>query len=165
MWRCRNDLLLLSQLPHRLNECDNEGNIPLNLALLNRHEGIAITLVSHKCDLDCVDTEGNSLLHLAILRGDSFAASFLIKSGCNTTLARHSTLERPLHLVASYNPSQVLHTEGNNMYMHYHESDRKCVSSEESLSCPTWDSNLVRHGRSSQGGEERRGSGLLSILW
>ena len=63
--------------------------------------------MSHKCDLDSVDTEGNSLLHLAILRGDTFAASFLIKNGCNTNLARHSTQERPLHLVASYNPSQV----------------------------------------------------------
>ncbi|CAI8027099.1 Rabankyrin-5 [Geodia barretti] len=97
-----------SQLPHRLNECDNEGNIPLNLALLNRHDGIATTLVSHKCDLDSVDAEGNSLLHLAILRGDSFAALFLIKNGCNTTLSRHSTHETPLHLVSSYNPSRAL---------------------------------------------------------
>ena len=96
------------QLPHRLNECDNEGNIPLNLALLSRHEGIATTLVSHKCDLDSVDAEGNSLLHLAILRGDSFAASFLIKNGCNTNLSRHSTQETPLHLVSSYNPSRVI---------------------------------------------------------
>ena len=66
--------------------------------------------MSHKCDLDSVDTEGNSLLHLAILRGDTFAASFLIKSGCNTMLSRHSTQERPLHLVASYNPSRVCYS-------------------------------------------------------
>ena len=100
-------VLCIPQLPHRLNECDKEGNIPLNLALLNRHEGIATTLVSHKCDLDSVDTEGNSLLHLAIMRGDTFAASFLIRNGCKTGLARHSTQETPLHLVACYNPSQV----------------------------------------------------------
>lgn len=95
------------QLPQRLNECDDEGNIPLNLALLNRHEGIANTLVSHGCDLDIQDPEGNSLLHLAILRGDSFSASFLIKNGANTILARKDTQETPLHLVAAYDPSQV----------------------------------------------------------
>ena len=95
------------QLPGKLNECDNEGNIPLNLALLNRHEGIANTLVSNSCDLDILDPDGNSLLHLAILRGDTFAASFLIKNGANTILARKSTQETPLHLVGAYNPSQV----------------------------------------------------------
>ena len=96
-----------SQLPHKLDECDTEGHIPLNLALLNRHDGIANTLVSHKCDLDIQDSEGNSLLHLAIMRGDAFAASFLIKNGANTILARKTAQETPLHLVASYNPSQV----------------------------------------------------------
>ena len=40
------------QLPHQLDECDTEGSSPLNLALLSRHEGIANTLVSHKCHLD-----------------------------------------------------------------------------------------------------------------
>lgn len=95
------------QLPMKLNECDDEGNIPLNLALLNRHEEIANSLVSNSCDLDIVDPNGNSLLHLAILRGDTFAASFLIKSGANSILARKTTLETPLHLVSAYNPSQV----------------------------------------------------------
>lgn len=95
------------QLPQKLNECDNEENIPLNLALLDRNEGIANTLVSHGCNLDVLDTSGNSLLHLAIMRGDSFSASFLIKNGANTILARRDNQETPLHLVASYKPSQV----------------------------------------------------------
>ena len=95
------------QLPQKLNECDNDGNFPLNLALLDRNEGIANTLVSNSCDLDVLDPSGNSLLHLAIMRGDSFSASFLIKNGANTILARKENLETPLHLVASYKPSQV----------------------------------------------------------
>lgn len=99
--------LLILQLPQKLNEFDNEGNIPLNLALLSRNEGIANTLVSHSCDLDLVDPSGNSLLHLAIMRGDTFSASFLIKNGANTILARKESQETPLHLVASYKPSQV----------------------------------------------------------
>ena len=96
-----------TQLPHKLNECDEEGNIPLNLALLHRHEGIANTLVSNKCSLDVQDREGNSLLHLAVMRGDSFAASFLIKHGASTLLARRVTQETVLHLVASYAPHKV----------------------------------------------------------
>ena len=98
---------LYLQLPQKLNEFDSEGNIPLNLALLGRHEGMANTLVSHNCDLDVLDPSGNSLLHLAIMRGDSFSASFLIKNGANTILARKENQETPLHLVASYKPSQV----------------------------------------------------------
>lgn len=98
---------LPKQLPQKLDECNNEGDIPLNLALLNRHEGIANTLVSHKCDLDIQDPDGNSLLHLAILRGDSFAASFLIRNGASTILARRVSQETPIHMVATYNPSQV----------------------------------------------------------
>lgn len=77
------------------------------MALLSRHEEIANTLVSHNCDLDILDPSGNSLLHLAILRGDSFAASFLVKKGANTILARKELQETPLHMVAAYNPSQV----------------------------------------------------------
>ena len=95
------------QLPYKLNECDDEGNIPLNLALLNRHEGIANTLVNNKCNLDILDREGNSLLHLAVMRGDSFAATFLIKNGASTILTRRSTQETVLHLVASYAPHKV----------------------------------------------------------
>ena len=72
-------------------------------------------MVSHKCDLDIQDSEGNSLLHLAILRGDAFAASFLIKNGANTIMARRNTQETPLHLVASYNPSQVSSSNTANM--------------------------------------------------
>ena len=77
------------------------------MALLSRHEEIANTLVSHNCDLDILDPSGNSLLHLAILRGDSFAASFLIKKGANTILVRKELQETPLHMVSAYNPSQV----------------------------------------------------------
>ena len=96
------------QLPGKLDECDDHGNIPLNLALLNRHEGIANTLVSHKCDLNLRDHNGNSLLHLAIMRGDTFSSSFLIKNGASTILCRESTQETPLHLVALYKQATAL---------------------------------------------------------
>ena len=42
------------------------------------------------------------------MRGDSFSASFLIKNGANTILARKSAQETPLHLVANYNPTHAL---------------------------------------------------------
>ena len=80
----------------------------MNLALLNRHEGIANTLVSHKCNLDVTDKDDNSLLHLAIMRGDIFAASFLIKNGASTILCRRHTQETPLHLVATYKQSYAV---------------------------------------------------------
>lgn len=87
---------------------DESGNIPLDLALLVRHEGIANTLVSNKCDLNVRNREGYTLLHLAILRGDEYAASFLIKNGASTIVCTTGSQESPLHLVARYNKSDAL---------------------------------------------------------
>ena len=96
------------QLPTKLSELDESGNLALDLALLVRHEGIANTLVSHKCDLNVRNREGYTLLHLAIMRGDIYAASFLIKNGVSTVLCTRDTQESPLHLVANYSRSNAV---------------------------------------------------------
>lgn len=57
------------QLPGKLNELDQNGDLALDLALSRRLESIASTLVSHKADVDMVDKNGWSLLHKGIQRG------------------------------------------------------------------------------------------------
>lgn len=57
------------QLPGKLNELDNNGDLALDLALSRKLEGIATTLVNNKADVDMVDQSGWSLLHKAIQRG------------------------------------------------------------------------------------------------
>lgn len=57
------------QLPGKLNELDNNGDLALDLALCRKLEGIATTLVNNKADVDMVDQSGWSLLHKAIQRG------------------------------------------------------------------------------------------------
>ena len=89
----------------KLNELDESGNIALDLALLVRHEAIANTLVSNKCDLNNKSKDDITLLHLSIARGDLYSASFLIKNGASTVLCTSDTQESPLHLVANYNQS------------------------------------------------------------
>lgn len=96
------------QLATKLVERDPNGDIPLDLALRMRSESIAKTLVTNKCDLDTPNTKGETLLHLAIMRGDEFAAKFLISNGASTLAAITATMETPLHLAASYNPSTAL---------------------------------------------------------
>ncbi|KAK2502204.1 hypothetical protein MC885_009778 [Smutsia gigantea] len=91
-----------SQLPGKLNEVDQNGDLALDLALSRRLESIATTLVSHKADVDMVDKNGWSLLHKGIQRGDLFAATFLIKSGAHVNAATLDAQETPLHLVALY---------------------------------------------------------------
>ncbi|XP_017684326.1 PREDICTED: rabankyrin-5 [Lepidothrix coronata] len=95
-----------SQLPGKLNELDHNGDLALDLALAQRLEGIATTLVNHKADVDRADTRGWSLLHKAIQRGDKFAANFLIKNGARVNAATLGDQETPLHLVASYSPKK-----------------------------------------------------------
>lgn len=57
------------QLPGKLNEIDNNGNLTLDLALQSHLEGIAQTLVKHKVDVNGIDHSGLCLLHKAIKRG------------------------------------------------------------------------------------------------
>ena len=73
-----------------------------------RSESIANTLVTNKCDMDALNSKGQTLLHLAIMRGDTFAANFLIRNGSNPLATISSNQFSPLHLVATYNPSKVL---------------------------------------------------------
>lgn len=61
--------LCFLQLPGKLNELDNNGDLALDLALSRKLESIATTLVNNKADVDMVDQSGWSLLHKAIQRG------------------------------------------------------------------------------------------------
>ncbi|KAJ8266348.1 hypothetical protein GJAV_G00129370 [Gymnothorax javanicus] len=95
-----------SQLPAKLNELDNNGDLALDLALSRNLESIATTLVNNKADVDMVDQSGWSLLHKAIQRGDEFASTFLIQHSAQVNAATVGAVETPLHLVCSFNPKK-----------------------------------------------------------
>lgn len=79
------------------------GQVPLHIALTEQQESIARTLVGHGCDVDMPDiADGQCLLHKAIMQGDEFSATFLIKNGANGNAATHSEYVTPLHLTASF---------------------------------------------------------------
>lgn len=62
-------VLPLLQLVEKLNEVDNRGDLPLDLALSTKQESTAMTLVNHKVDVNRRDNAGKCLLHKAIKRG------------------------------------------------------------------------------------------------
>ncbi|XP_066551312.1 rabankyrin-5 isoform X2 [Amia ocellicauda] len=95
-----------SQLPGKLNDLDNNGDLALDLALSRRLESIATTLVNNKADVDMVDQSGWSLLHKAIQRGDEFASTFLIRHSAQVNAATVGAVETPLHLVCSFSPKK-----------------------------------------------------------
>lgn len=64
------------QLNKRLNIVDEEGILPLTLALSTGQESIAKTLVSHRADVNAVDARGRSLLYRAIEDCIAFFYSF-----------------------------------------------------------------------------------------
>lgn len=68
--------VLSLQLPGKLNELDNNGDLALDLALSRRLESIATTLVNNKADVDMVDQSGWSLLHKAIQRGEGVFSNY-----------------------------------------------------------------------------------------
>ena len=97
-----NKYFFIFQLPGKLNEVEPEtGLTPLQIALNERQESIANTLVQHNCDINAPDGDGKTLLHRSIEDGDSFAATFLIKQGADVK-ATNNNNETMLHLTASF---------------------------------------------------------------
>ncbi|KAK7469532.1 hypothetical protein BaRGS_00036438, partial [Batillaria attramentaria] len=93
-----------SQLQAKVNEVDNKGDIPLDLALQSVQKGVAQTLLNNHADVNRKDNAGKSLLHKAIKRGDEFAAKFLINSKADVNMVTFLDKETPLHMVACFNP-------------------------------------------------------------
>ena len=62
---------VLLQLKVRVNEVDDKGDVPLDLALQSMQEAVAETLLSNLADVNWKDEFGNCLLHKAIKRGNS----------------------------------------------------------------------------------------------
>ncbi|XP_021369516.1 rabankyrin-5-like isoform X1 [Mizuhopecten yessoensis] len=93
-----------SQLSVKLNDVDDKGDLPMDLALQSRQTSIAETLMKHRVDVNRRDNTGKCLLHKAIKRGDEFSAEFLIRNGADVTMTTHLDRESPLHMVATFNP-------------------------------------------------------------
>ena len=90
-------------MPGKIDEREAGTNqLPLEIALRERQESIAQTLVNHGCNINSPDHDGYTLLHKAIQHGDEFAATFLIESGSNVKAVTISDKETTLHLCAKY---------------------------------------------------------------
>ena len=62
-------MIIHFQLAERVNELDDHGELALELALKTNQDGMAENLVRHKADINHIDSENQTLLHLAIKRG------------------------------------------------------------------------------------------------
>ena len=96
-------MLYFFQLPGKIDEREAGTNeLPLEIALHERQESIARTLVNHGCNVNSPDHDGYTLLHKTIQQGDEFAATFLIENGSNVKAVTISDKETSLHLCAKY---------------------------------------------------------------
>ena len=101
-----------ADLAARINQSDDSGRLPLDLALAGGQYGIATSLVEHQVNLNQVDSSGRSLLHLAILRVDPPACLFLLRHGAQVNLqTRDETRDSALHLIARAAASAAVLTE------------------------------------------------------
>lgn len=92
-----------ADLPKHLNQPNEQGEVPLYLALRTKHENICKTLLSHGCNVDAKHgTAGHTLLHAAILDKDAFAAEFLIRNGASVNAPAPGEVSA-LHLTAKAN--------------------------------------------------------------
>lgn len=56
------------QLSVLVNQPDDKGLLPLDLALITKQEELANTLIEHKADVNRTDNQGHTLLHKAVAR-------------------------------------------------------------------------------------------------
>lgn len=94
----------LLQLNIKINELDNKGESALDLALRDHQTSIAEMLCENKADPDIRDRNGHTLLHLAVQRGDSYAANFLLAHGASVSSVTPDQGNTALHLIASSSP-------------------------------------------------------------
>lgn len=78
------------QLSDIVNLWSPSGELPLDLALNAHNESIASTLVQHNADINIRESNGDTLLHRAIKKEDSFSALFLLENNCDATLTTRS---------------------------------------------------------------------------
>lgn len=90
-----------ANLGSKVNEMDRLGDIPLDLALKSKQEGVARTLLNHKANVNAVDSKGCSLLHRAIVRKDDTSADFLLENNVMVDALNTPHKETPLHVLAS----------------------------------------------------------------
>ena len=93
---------------------DSRGETALEVALKSRQPSLARTLVEHRADLWAKDSRGQSLLHSAIIKADSYAAEFIVEQLENAG-AGHK-IDKPnecdgstaLHLLAKHQSQDML---------------------------------------------------------
>ncbi|XP_026813922.1 rabankyrin-5-like [Rhopalosiphum maidis] len=93
-----------SQLSVKINERDNKGELALDLALRDHQTSIAEMLCENEADPNARDRAGHTLLHLAVQRGDSYAANFLLEHGASVSSVTPDQGDTALHLIASSTP-------------------------------------------------------------
>lgn len=92
------------QLSVKINGLDNKGESALDLALRDHQTSIAEMLCENEADPDARDRSGHTLLHLAVQRGDSYAANFLLAHGASVSSVTPDQGNTALHLIASSTP-------------------------------------------------------------
>ncbi|KAI1717947.1 ankyrin repeats (3 copies) domain-containing protein [Ditylenchus destructor] len=102
----REDVLFLyliendSELGVRLNEYDDNGKLPLELALNTDRLDISKTLVDHGADVNTILPSGVSFLWKAIQEGKISVCDFLIENGADVNYTNEKTGDTLLHILA-----------------------------------------------------------------
>lgn len=87
------------QLLSKINEADEVGDIPLDLALSSGQLSIANTLIRHQANVNAADENSKTLLHRAIERKDKASIDFLLDNGASVHIATTRERQSPLHMI------------------------------------------------------------------
>lgn len=98
---------LMESFDSTIKERDDKGASLLHHATINNQIGIMKYLIDSGIDLNGVDQDGNTSLHLAVAKGHNDALHLLLQNGASDTIL-NKALDAPLHIIMRNNNTSVL---------------------------------------------------------
>jgi ankyrin repeat protein len=88
-------------LSDKVNEIDDQNDIPLDLALKSKQQSIADNLLQYKANVNTQDEFGLTLLHRAVERRDLTSIAFLLKNHASVDIVSNDKKQTSLHLLCA----------------------------------------------------------------
>lgn len=110
----REDVVFLYLIEHnevlsdKVNEVDDQNDIPLDLALKSKQQSIADNLLQYKANVNTQDHHGQTLLHRAIQRMDTQSIEFLVKNHASVDIVSSERKQTALHLLCTQQNAEQL---------------------------------------------------------
>lgn len=166
-------LLLINHPKIDICQRDSKNNNYLHIACEKENSGIVTSLISKGVDINAKNDDGNTPLHIAIMRNDSKAVSCILKCGKVVSInERNEKGFTPLHIACdnhSYRSdgmiiNQLLSYRGIDVNLQDFKGRSPIIIAQENHNSSIVES-LIKDGRTNLNVKDKEGRSLLSLSY